>query len=142
MKEKGLNIKFLLAPLITFMVYYILDYLFFGQLFSFTKLGFLPSVFLGALLFAFIHIYQIRDAKTLLVIFIITFLCTALFAWLYYEWNYKIWIPIFTHGYMNLFWMIFSIDDNALGGFYPNILRIVSLILLIGLTIVYKIKIT
>ncbi len=41
----------------------------FGQLYRFSKLGFFPSVVIGALLFASMHLYQSNDAITLAGIF-------------------------------------------------------------------------
>lgn len=112
----------------------------FGQIYRFTRFGFLPSIFLGAFLFAFIHLYQSRELSTLIGVFTITFLGAILFAWAYVEWNYNIWIPIFLHLLMNLFWGLFSVADNAFGGIYANIFRSLSIILIIVLTIVYKRK--
>jgi membrane protease YdiL (CAAX protease family) len=110
----------------------------FGQLYRYTNLGFIPSVLLGALLFAFIHLYQSSDPLTLVGIFAVTLFGAVLFAWVYVEWNYNIWAPIFLHLLMNLFWAVFSGGDNALGGFTSNIFRTITLILIITLTILYK----
>ena len=110
----------------------------FGQLYRYTKLGFIPSVLLGALLFAFVHLYQSNDPLTLVGIFAITLLGAILFAWVYAEWNYNIWVPTFLHMFMNLFWDLFNGGDNALGGLTGNIFRTITLILIITLTIIYK----
>lgn len=110
----------------------------FGQLFRYTKLGFLPSVIIGALLFAIIHLYQSTDLTTLVGIFLTTLLGAILFAWAYAEWNYNIWIPVFLHLFMNLFWLLFSAGENALGGIYANVFRILTIVLIIWLTILYK----
>lgn len=110
----------------------------FGQLYRYTKLGFIPSVLLGALVFAFVHLYQSSDPLTLAGIFAVTLLGAILFAWVYVEWNYNIWVPIFLHLLMNLFWDVFNGGDNALGGINGNIFRTITLILIIALTIIYK----
>jgi uncharacterized protein len=110
----------------------------FGQIYRFTKVGFIPSIFIGAFLFAFIHLYQSREISTLIGVFLITFLGAILFAWTYVEWNFNIWVPIFLHLFMNLFWMLFSVADNAFGGIYANVFRTISLILIVFLTISYK----
>lgn len=110
----------------------------FGQLYRYTKLGFIPSVLLGALLFAFIHLYQSSDPLTLVGIFAVTLLGAILFAWVYVEWNYNLWAPIFLHLLMNLFWAVFNGGDNALGGFASNVFRTITLILIITLTVIYK----
>ncbi len=112
----------------------------FGQIFRFTKIGFIPSLILGALLFASGHLYQSQDPAVMIGIFFTTFMGAILFAWLYVEWNYNLWASIFLHLFMNLFWMLFSVSDNALGNTYANIFRIITISLAIGLTIFYKIK--
>lgn len=110
----------------------------FGQLFRFTKLGFVPSVLLGAFLFAAMHLYQSDDIPTLIGIFSTTFMGAVLFAWLFAEWNYNLWVPIFLHFFMNLSWMLFAVSENALGGFYANIFRIATITLAITGTLFYK----
>ena len=110
----------------------------FGQIYRYTKIGFLPSIVIGALLFAWLHLYQSQELATLVGIFLTTFLGAVLFAWVYVEWNYNIWVPIFLHLFMNFFWMLFSAGENALGGIYANIFRILTIVLIIVLTIIYK----
>jgi membrane protease YdiL (CAAX protease family) len=110
----------------------------FGQLYRFTRLGFFPSVIVGAILFAVIHLYQSQDLLTLLGIFLVTFLGAGIFAWVYIEWQHSIWVPIFLHLFMNLIWLLFSAGENSLGGIYSNIFRVGTILLIIGLTILYK----
>lgn len=112
----------------------------FGQIFRFTKLGFIPAILLGAVLFAAMHLYQSNDLTTLIGVFSTTFMGAILFAWLFAEWNYNLWIPIFLHFFMNLAWMLFSVSENAFGGFYANSFRILTIGLAIGLTLIYKRK--
>ncbi|QNJ96949.1 CPBP family intramembrane glutamic endopeptidase [Constantimarinum furrinae] len=110
----------------------------YGLVFRYTKVGFIPSILFGALLFAFIHLYQSQDPTTLIGIFLTTFLGAVLFAWVYTEWNYNIWVPVFLHLFMNLFWELFSAGENALGGVYSNVFRIITIVLIIVLTLMYK----
>lgn len=112
----------------------------FGQLFQFTKVGFIPSVFLGSLLFGFIHLYQSQEVLDSIGIFAITFLGGILFAWVYAEWNFNIWIPVFLHFFMNLSALLFNATENALGGLYFNVFRTITVILIIAYTIIYKRK--
>ncbi len=110
----------------------------FGQIYRYTKIGFFPSVVIGALLFASMHLYQSDELLTLIGIFLTTFSGAILFAWIYVEWNYNIWVPVFLHLFMNLFWMLFSAGENALGGIYANIFRIMTIALVIIITVIYK----
>ncbi|WP_299246801.1 CPBP family intramembrane glutamic endopeptidase [uncultured Aquimarina sp.] len=110
----------------------------FGLPFKKTQLGFILSVLLGALYFGSLHLYQSTELNELLGIFLITFLGGILFAWVYAEWNFNIWVPVFLHMLMNLAWELFSVSDNALGGIYSNIFRFLTVALVIILTILYK----
>ncbi|WP_166333898.1 CPBP family intramembrane glutamic endopeptidase [Sphingobacterium chungjuense] len=112
----------------------------FGMLYRFTHLGFLPAVFLGSLLFGIAHLYQSTDTTELAGIFIMTFLGSILFAWIYSEWNFNLWTAIFLHCFMNLYWLIFNVDDTALGGIYANAFRFATIFIAIAGTIIYKQK--
>lgn len=112
----------------------------FGQVYRYTKFGFIPSVLLGSLLFGFVHLYQSQDLLTLIGIFITTFLGAILFAWLYAEWNFNLWVAIFLHLFMNLSWLMYSVSDDALGNIYANIFRALTIILAISITVQYKRK--
>jgi len=112
----------------------------FGLIFRYTKIGFIPAVIFGAIYFGMLHLYQSNDTGELIGIFLITFLGGILFAWVYAEWNYNIWVPIFLHMFMNLAWELFSVSDNALGGIYANVFRGICIALIIILTIIYKKK--
>ncbi|MEL7270798.1 MAG: CPBP family intramembrane glutamic endopeptidase [Bacteroidota bacterium] len=110
----------------------------FGLPFRKTKLGFILSVLFGALYFGALHLYQSTELNELVGIFLITFLGAILFAWVYVEWNFNLWVPIFLHMLMNLAWELFSVDDTALGGIYSNIFRFLTILLVIVLTLLYK----
>lgn len=110
----------------------------FGQLYRYTRLGFIPSVLLGALLFGAVHLYQGSEFGEVVGIFFVTFMGGILFAWTYVEWNYNLWVPIFLHMLMNLSWELFSAGNTALGGMYSNLFRIMTITLIIVLTIIYK----
>ena len=110
----------------------------FGQLFRFTKIGFIPSVLLCALVFALVHLWQSTAPLTIFGIFMTTFLGAVFFAWLYIEWDSNLWIPIGMHLFMNLHWILFSAGDNALGGTYANIFRVITIAITIVGTLYYK----
>lgn len=110
----------------------------FGLIFRYTRFGFIPSIFFGAIIFALGHLYQSTDPIALLGIFGITFAGAIFFAWLYVEWKFNLWVPIFTHALMNLSWHLFSFDTTALGSWLPNILRGLTIFLAIYLTLKLK----
>lgn len=110
----------------------------FGQIFRYTKIGFIPTILLVSVIFGVAHVYQSQDFSTIIGIFFTTFLGSALFAWLFVEWNYNLWVAVFLHLFMNLYWILFSVSDHALGSLTSNIFRIVSILLMVGITIFYK----
>lgn len=112
----------------------------FGQLFKYTKLGFISAIIIGAFLFAIGHLYQSQDTLELIGIFSVTFMGAILFAWLYVEWNYNLWVPVFLHAFMNLAWDVFEMDETALGGMLPNLFRGLTIALAIVFTLLYKKK--
>ncbi len=110
----------------------------FGQLFRFARMGFIPSVVISAILFAAGHLYQSSDPWTLTGVFITTLMGGALFAWIFAEWSYNLWVPVLLHLMMNLSWLLFSVSDNAMGGLWPNIFRGMTIALVILGTLYYK----
>lgn len=112
----------------------------FGLLFRKTKLGFIPAVFLGAVIFGMAHIYQSDDRSIKAGIFLFTFIGSAFFAWLYVEWGYNIWLPVFLHTFMNLSWMLFDMSTNVAGGAYANLLRALTIGTAVVTTIVYRVR--
>lgn len=111
---------------------------FFGQLFRYTKIGFISAILLVSILFAVEHLYQSQDLATLAGIFVTTLLGSVLFAWLFVEWDFNLWVPIFLHFFMNAYWIAFAASANALGNTTANICRVASILLIIALTIIYK----
>lgn len=113
---------------------------FFGQLFKNSRLGFFPSLIIGAMLFASLHSYQSEHLFDLVGIFVTTFLGAGLFAWLYVEWSFNLWVPVGLHFFMNLSWNMYGVSDNAFGGWTANLIRALTIILAITSTIIYKRK--
>ncbi|NIF05415.1 CPBP family intramembrane metalloprotease [Chryseobacterium sp. Tr-659] len=111
-----------------------------GILFRFTRLGFISSALLGSLLFAQVHLYQSRNIVELIEIFVITFLGSLFFAWVYFETEFNLWSAIFLHFFMNLYWEIFNVSENVSGNLYGNIYKLLSIIVVIGLIVYFKRK--
>lgn len=110
----------------------------FGLLFRRTRSGFVPSVVLAALVFGIGHLWQGNGWLDALGVFGITFMGGILFSWLFAEWKFNLWIPIFLHTLMNFAWGIFDMDDNALGGFGANLLRALTIATAIIFTLSVK----
>ena len=108
----------------------------FGQLFRFGKWPFLIAGMLNALIFGFGHLYQAGgDINTAILIFLTTAMGGLWFAWLYIEWDNNLWIPVGLHFFMNLWWTLFDVGDNAAGGLSANIFRIATIVISIIWTI-------
>ena len=108
---------------------------FFGLLFRYTRLGFIPAVLLGAIIFGSLHLYQSSDIAEVVGIFMMTFMGAGFFAWLYAEWKFNLWFICLLHTLMNLSWMLFEAGDNALGGVWSNVFRIMTIAVAIIVTL-------
>ena len=112
----------------------------FGILFRKLKWGFIPASILGGLIFGLGHLYQGSTLVETTGIFAITTIGAIWFSWLYIEWEKNLWIPIFLHTLMNASWILFEVSDNALGGVYTNLFRVITIALTIIITILYHKK--
>lgn len=112
----------------------------FGLLFRYAKTGFFWAVILPALLFGSGHLYQGHDALSSLAAFGVTFLGAVYFSWMYVEWNFNLWVPVGLHILMNGAWVIFTMEGTevAAGGLISNIVRVISILLAITITVWYK----
>lgn len=112
----------------------------FGLFFRYAKTGFFWSVIFPAILFGSGHLYQGHDIISSLAAFGVTFLGAIYFSWMYVEWNFNLWVPVGLHILMNGAWVIFTMEGTevAAGGLIPNIVRVVSLLLAIAITVWYK----
>ncbi|RLD43003.1 MAG: CPBP family intramembrane metalloprotease [Bacteroidetes bacterium] len=112
----------------------------FGILFRKLAWGFIPAASIGALIFGLGHFYQGSTLIETTSIFLVTSMGAVWFSWLYIEWDNNLWIPIFLHTFMNLSWILFEVSQNAMGGVYTNIFRIITIALTIIITIYYHKK--
>mgnify|MGYP002783960749 CR=1 FL=1 len=104
----------------------------FGLLFRLAGWGFLPAALIGAA-----HLWQGRDAMEAVGVAFATGIGAIWFAWLYAEWRDNLWVPIVFHVLMNLYWSVFQMGDNALGGHAANVFRMTTILLSIVLTVVW-----
>lgn len=111
----------------------------FGNIFRNTRIGFVPIILITSITFAFIHITQTYSGTGQLVgILSFTTLGSALFAWLYVEWDYNLWVPISVHGLMDIWWNVFAAGQNAAGSIESDIPRVLVGVVAIVITIAYK----
>ena len=109
----------------------------FGLLFRFAGWGFLPAALIGAVVFGAAHLWQGRDTIEAIGVGVATGIGAVWFAWLYAEWRDNLWVPIVFHVLMNLYWSVFQMGDNALGGHAANVFRMTTILLSIVLTILW-----
>lgn len=110
----------------------------FGHLHRYTRLGFITSVLLAALLTGVAHIFLGSDVVEIILVYLITFIGGLIFSWIYTEWNFNLWMPIFLHMFINLSWEMFAISEHSQGDAYVNSFRLFTVVLAIVLTILYK----
>jgi uncharacterized protein len=107
----------------------------FGQLFRRCHWGFVPAAAVPAILFGIGHLYQGHSWVGSLAAFGVTFAAAVWFSWLWTEWRFNTWLPLFLHFLMNLSWEVFSISNGAVGGWLSNVFRAATIFLSIYLTI-------
>ncbi len=107
----------------------------FGLLFRFAGWGFLPAALLGALIFGAEHLHQGNTLGELVGVFGITAIGAVWWAWIYIEWDHNLWMPASFHVLMNLYFALFDVAENALGGIAFIAVRAVVVVISIALTI-------
>lgn len=112
----------------------------FGQLFRYCKIGFWWSVIIPSLLFGSIHLYQGSDPLSSLAAFGVTFIGGLFFSWIYVKWDFNLWCPVGLHFFMNMSWLLFTVEGNsvAAGGLASNIFRVLSVAAAVSLTAAYR----
>lgn len=108
----------------------------FGELFKRAGWGFFLAAAFNGLIFGLGHIWQGNSIGESIGIFFVTFAGAAWFAWLYVEWRNNLWLPITLHVLMNLYWTLFEIESNALGGVGGNVFRAIT----IALSVLYTLR--
>ncbi len=91
------------------------------------------TVWPQALLFGWGHVEQGQRFQEMAGLMLLTGSGAVVFAWLLYRWQ-SLWFPVALHVCMNLWWVVFSVAKNALGGWLPFVLQTGTVILAIGIT--------
>ena len=60
---------------------------------------------------------------------------SMLSCWVFARWDDNLWLLVSLHGFMNLWWAVFDISENPLGGSFPNLMRLASVLLIVVLTL-------
>ncbi len=84
----------------------------------------------SALLFGYGHVEQGQSKLEMLGPFFLTAFGGVVFAWLAYKWK-SLWVAIALHISMNLWWDVFSVSNNAIGGWFPFALQTFTIIIAI-----------
>lgn len=100
--------------------------------------GFWPAALVTGLVFGLMHVLDNLLRLDLNANHLFTIALTGaggvFYAWLFMRWKFNLWVPIFLHMFMNLWWMVFAAGDGAVGGLTANICR--------GLTIAAAVVLT
>jgi membrane protease YdiL (CAAX protease family) len=107
----------------------------FGLLYRYAGWGLLPATLLDGLVFGVIHISQGDSFGTAAAVFAVTGAGAVGFSILYKEWDWNLWLVIFLHAFMNFYWMAFDVANNAAGGLWANVFRIMTVAIAIGWTV-------
>ena len=84
------------------------------------------SLFDG-LVFGAVHVYQGDGLMQTAMVFLATGAGAVWFSWLFERWNWNLWVPIFLHFFMNFWWTGFDMADNAAGGLWANVFRVMTI---------------
>jgi membrane protease YdiL (CAAX protease family) len=98
---------------------------------------FWTAVWPSALLFGYGHVDQGESLQEMAALFFLIAAGGVVFAWLVYRWQ-NLWVAITLHVCMNLWWELFSVARNAIGGWFPFALQILTLLLAIAGTLYWK----
>lgn len=105
----------------------------FGQFYRRVKLPWLAVVLVESGIFATGHLYQGHDLLSSLGVLAVTFGGGVWFGWLYKSWQ-NLWVPIFMHLFMNGWWMLFEVDNSAVGSVGANVFRVMTIGLSVAMT--------
>jgi uncharacterized protein len=84
----------------------------------------------SAIVFGYGHVEQGQSRLEMLGLFLVTGLGGVVLAWLAYRWR-NLWVAVALHICMNLWWDLFSVSNNAIGGWFPFALQILTIVIAI-----------
>lgn len=101
----------------------------FGQLYRRAGWNFWAAALVPAACFALGHAAQGGNIGEVSGIMAITGLGSVVFSYFFLRFGWNIWAPVALHALLNLWWTVFTVNPNALGGASDNIFRFGSLAL-------------
>jgi membrane protease YdiL (CAAX protease family) len=111
----------------------------FKQFYEGAHLGFWPSALITGLVFGLVHLGQASVQSLSLSGEIGTVAIISIggivYAWLFKRWEFNLWVPFGMHMFMNLWWNLFDLSDTPLGDWGANVLRLLTIVLAVILTI-------
>jgi len=115
---------------------------FFRQLHRYAAWGFWTAALTTGIVFGAVHLLNASVQRLPLsgeigVVAIIG-VGGVFYAWLFVRWEDNLWVPFGMHMFMNLWWEVFAVDETALGTWFANILRLLTVVLAIVLTVYGK----
>lgn len=99
----------------------------FGLLYRKAGWGLWPATLFDGIVFGAIHVYQGDTPMEAAMVFLASGAGAVWFSWLFKEWNWNLWVPIFLHAFMNFWWGGFDMADNAAGGLWANVFRVLTI---------------
>ena len=110
----------------------------FGELVRTARWNFWPAAIITGLIFGAVHFSGAIGRESLIGaigVVAITAVGGAWYAWLYLRWGFNLWVPIFLHALMNAPWILFVVDDTALGTWTANAGRAGTIVIATLLTL-------
>lgn len=99
----------------------------FGLLYRKAGWSLWAATLFDGIVFGAIHIYQGDSAMQAAMVFLASGAGAVWFSWMFKEWNWNLWIPMFLHAFMNFWWGGFEMADNAAGGLWANVFRVMTI---------------
>lgn len=98
----------------------------------------LPACLWPAIFFGGAHLWQGSDLASTVGVVAITAAGGLLFGWHFVRWGYNLWPAVLLHVGLNGLWTLFGLGDNAVGGWFGNVLRLLVVVAAIVTTLRLK----
>lgn len=99
----------------------------FGLLYRKAGWSLAAAALFDGVVFGVLHIYQGDTVMEAAMIFLASSAGGMWFSWLFKEWGWNLWVPIFLHFFMNFYWTGFEMAENAAGGLWANVFRVMTI---------------